>query len=30
VVAFLTSRVVIVIALIAHVVGSKVGIGGHH
>ena len=30
VVAFLTSLVVIVIALIAHVVGSKVGIGGHH
>ena len=29
VVAFLTSLVVIVIALIAHVVGSKVGIGGH-
>ena len=28
VVAFLTSLVVIVIALIAHVVGSKVGIGG--
>ena len=30
VVAFLTSLVVIVIALIAHVVGSKVGIGGQH
>jgi iron(III) transport system permease protein len=30
VVAFLTSLVVIVIALIAHVVGSKVGIGGEH
>ena len=29
VVAFLTSLVVIVIALIAHIVGSKVGIGGH-
>src|SRR5438034_627622 len=30
VVAFLTSLVVIVIALIAHVVGSRVGIGGQH
>src|ERR1700752_1040838 len=29
VVAFLTSLVVIIVALIAHVVGSKVGIGGH-